>query len=109
MSILENAASLTGKSEKELRAEIKQLRREVAGLTRSLSETGHDFYDDARDEAADALRYLKRRGKKAARTVRRQTSDAVEIAQEHPVTALTLLAGLGLLIAAYAAWEWERD
>lgn len=109
MSILESAASLAGKSEKELRSEIKNLRREVASLSSSLSDLGHDLYDDARDEAADTFRYVRRRGKKAAKALRRQTEDAVEIAQNHPMTTIAAIAGIGLLLAAFAAWEWERD
>lgn len=109
MNLLGNAAAFTGKSERELRAEIKHLRKELAGISRSVSDMGHDLYEDVRDEAADTFKHLRKRGRKAARQVRRQTSEAVSVAQDYPMTTIAVVAGIGFLIAAFAAWEWERD
>jgi ElaB/YqjD/DUF883 family membrane-anchored ribosome-binding protein len=109
MSILDSAAALTSRTEHDLRSELKSLRKEVSHLSRSLSDMGHSVYRDVRGDTEDAFKQFRRTGRKAAKVVRRQTHEAVDIAQEHPLATAAALAGIGLLIAAVIAWEWESN
>lgn len=87
----------------QLEADIKQLREDVAVLTRHLKETGDATYKNARRAATDRAEKVREQGEAAVDSLRDsaqdledQVSDAV---RRKPITALAIAAVAGYLLA----------
>jgi ElaB/YqjD/DUF883 family membrane-anchored ribosome-binding protein len=99
---------------RSLEHQIDELREQVARVARYAASHGADF-DDIRSGAAGAASGIVHSAQDAATRVRREATDVAKAAQEHPVTAATLFAGvaaagfaLGFLVAVNAIHERDR-
>jgi ElaB/YqjD/DUF883 family membrane-anchored ribosome-binding protein len=90
-------------TEKDLEADIAQIREDIAKLAKQLAVTGEHSYGAARRAASDGADHIKAKGEEAVKALRsnaddleRQVSDAV---REKPITSLAIAAGVGFLFA----------
>ncbi len=89
----------------DIEADIRQLREDVAALTRQLSRTTERTYDSARQAAADGIDQIRVQGEAALDTLRTGARDmeaeVIRTVREKPVTALAIAAAFGYLVAIF--------
>ncbi|MCF3932558.1 hypothetical protein L1787_03900 [Acuticoccus sp. M5D2P5] len=90
-------ANITDDVRADLERQISSLKREVGRLSKSLASQASDTMEDA-EFTYDEMR---KRAGDVARHVRHQAHEVTEAAREHPGTAATVSASIGLL--AFAA------
>lgn len=102
------ATGKTGKSEGEstqrnLEADIAQLKADIERLAEQLRVTGRHSYGAARRMAAEGKERAWTEGEAAIESLRSTAGDlerqVVDTVREKPVTALAIAAGVGFLIA----------
>lgn len=89
--------------ERDLEADIRQLRADMAKLTEQLATTGEHSYSTARRAAKEGVEQLRAQGEAAMETLRDNARDVEEqvlaTVREKPITSLAVAAGIGYLMA----------
>ena len=93
-----------GKTDYE--AEIRQLKSDIAKLTKQAAITGERGLGTAKRAAADGVEQLRAQGEAALGSLRGSAQDieaqVVASVREKPVTSLAIAAGVGFLFALLA-------
>lgn len=97
-----NISKARDAAEEDLESQIAALRKELSGITQSLSDQGYDLLD----QANTAYHSVRRHGRKAARFVGDEAQVVADKARENPlitVAVISAIAGIGLLagLSAY--------
>jgi ElaB/YqjD/DUF883 family membrane-anchored ribosome-binding protein len=90
------ATKVQNMSEKDLENQIAALRKQLASISKSLSDKGYEIADDGNS----AFETVKKNGQKAARFVGDEAQLVAEKARENPIATVAIIsavAGLGLL------------
>jgi hypothetical protein len=90
------ATKVQNMSEKDLENQIAALRKQLASISKSLSDKGYEIVDDGNS----AFETVKKNGQKAARFVGDEAQFVAEKARENPIATVAIIsavAGLGLL------------
>ncbi len=99
-------ASSTDKTAAEVRdaleAQITEMRKEIASLTKSLSKKGSTLAATAEDTASEFYDVVRERGAQAADKVSQQARIVKETARENPIATLAVVAGISLLVGLIA-------
>ena len=86
-----------------LEADIRQLKADIAKLTKQMATTGQHGYGTARRAAAEGVEQLRVQGEAAMDSLRSNARDLEEQVlanvREKPVTSLAIAAGVGFLFA----------
>lgn len=86
-----------------LEADIRQLKADIAKLTKQLAATGESGYGTAKRAAAEGVEQLRVQGEAAMDSLRSNARDLEEqvlaSVREKPVTSLAIAAGVGFLFA----------
>ncbi|PRD58530.1 hypothetical protein [Phyllobacterium myrsinacearum] len=97
-----NLSKARDAAEGDLESQIAALRKELSGITQSLSDQGYDLLD----QAGTTYDTVRRHGRKAARFVGDEAQLVADKAKENPlitVAVISAIAGIGLLagLSAY--------
>lgn len=86
-----------------LEADIRQLKADIAKLTKQLAATGESGYGTAKRAATEGVEQLRVQGEAAMDSLRTNARDLEEqvlaSVREKPVTSLAIAAGVGFLFA----------
>jgi ElaB/YqjD/DUF883 family membrane-anchored ribosome-binding protein len=89
--------------DRDLEADIRQLRADIAKLTEQLATTGEHSYSTARRAAKEGVEQLRAQGEAAMEGLRSNARDVEEqvlaTVREKPITSLAVAAGIGYLLA----------
>ena len=102
--------AVAGKAENEgktdYEAEIRQLKADIAKLTKQAAITGERGIGTAKRAAAEGVEQLRAQGEAALGSLRGSAQDieaqVVASVREKPVTSLAIAAGVGFLFAVLA-------
>lgn len=102
--------AVAGKAENEAKtdyeAEIRQLKADIAKLTKQAAITGERGIGTAKRAAAEGVEQLRAQGEAALGSLRGSAQDieaqVVASVREKPVTSLAIAAGVGFLFALLA-------
>lgn len=97
-----NISKARDAAEEDLESQIAALRKELSGITQSLSDQGYDLLD----QANATYHSVRRHGRKAVRFVGDEAQLVADKAKENPlitVAVISAIAGIGLLagLSAY--------
>ncbi|GHC63082.1 DUF883 family protein [Limoniibacter endophyticus] len=80
-----------------LEKQVAELKREIARISKSMSDRSSEGYDSLRDQADHAYHEATRRARRTAAQVRDQAHTVTEAVRENPGTAATLLTIVGVV------------
>jgi ElaB/YqjD/DUF883 family membrane-anchored ribosome-binding protein len=83
----------SGKVDRNLQDDITQLREDLAQLRQDVSGLASDLFGAAREQMSGAVDGAKKRGMEVAETLEEQVT-------EHPLAAIGVAFGVGLLVGA---------
>ncbi|MGU3576930.1 hypothetical protein ACLBWZ_15535 [Brucellaceae bacterium C25G] len=99
-------ASSTDKTAAELRdaleAQVAEMRKEIATLSKSLSKKGSSLASTAEDTASEFYDAVREHGAHAAERVSQQARIVKDTAKENPIATLAVVAGISLLVGLIA-------
>ena len=101
----ENAtSSLETEADKaRLRREIADLKRDLAAITKTLTDKGIDLLDDlTEDDEPTTFEEIRARGREAAANLGHQARKIAETPTQNSVATLMIIAGLGVVIGMLA-------
>lgn len=108
MALFEHTSSNLSRRERQLRRELKDMRDQIASLSRSLGDVGHGVYVDAASDAKDFFKGIRkdfRRSRPFWRKKERQVSAFVE---ENPIAIAAAVGGVVVLGATFLFWAISR-
>ncbi|UGY08262.1 MULTISPECIES: hypothetical protein [unclassified Phyllobacterium] len=89
-----------------LKAEIAELKRDLAAITQTLADKGvqllDDFSDDDDDDETSTLDDLRERGRRAAIGLGHKARQIADTPTQNSVSTLMIIAGLGVIIGMLA-------
>lgn len=90
-------------SEKDLEAQIQELKKEISDITTTLREFGSDKINQTKGKAEKLYAAAKANGEEAVSQAKDKLNDIesqlTSCLQEKPVTSLAFAAGIGFLLA----------
>ncbi|EJF91725.1 DUF883 family protein [Bartonella tamiae] len=90
-------------AEKDLQAQVEQLRKEISQITSTLGEVGSEKLHQVKDKAGRLYASAKANGEEAVSQAKEKIHDlegqVSECVRNKPVTSLAVAAGVGFLIA----------
>ncbi|SDP64689.1 hypothetical protein [Phyllobacterium sp. OV277] len=101
---MDSAGPMRDEEDRErLQREIEDLKRDLAALTKTLTNKGVQLLDDLEgDEDGSTFEAIKNGGRRAARVVGHQAQKIGGIQTQNSVSTLMVIAGLGIAIGMLA-------
>jgi hypothetical protein len=100
----EMTEAMQGETDRErLRSEIADLRRDLAAITKTLSDRGIEFLEDlSDDDESSTFDEIRERGARAARVLGHRAQKIANTPTQNSVSTLMIIAGLGVIIGMLA-------
>jgi hypothetical protein len=95
--------AMQGEADKALlKSQIADLKRDLAAITKTLSEKGIEILDDFADDDRSTFDEIKDQGRRAAIGLGRQARKIADTPTQNSVSTLMIIAGLGVIIGMLA-------
>jgi len=90
------------RDKERLKSEIADLKRDLAAITKTLSDKGIEFLDNLSDDESSTFDEIKERGARAASALGHQARKIADTPTQNSVSTLMIIAGLGVIIGMLA-------